>query len=376
MPRISPLLYAASERDADQLYFSKVFVPDAFLSFAIGEKKYALVNRLEYHRVCREGTFDSVLSLEAWLEKAKQHYGRSRAQLTDIIRLIADKWAISAFRISPYFPAGLALKLRDAGVQLHVAEDGLFPERAVKTAGEREAIREASTTAAAGIQSAEHLLRESHIQSGKLYYQGQLLTAERVRQAIGIACLNQGAIAGTPIVAGGNQACDPHCIGHGPLLANTLIVVDVFPRVVETGYYGDMTRTFLKGRASEGQRRQVATVWKVQQQAIKELRAAINGERVHHRAVQSFRQAGYKNTETSERSEGFIHGLGHGLGLTVHEAPSLSPRGGKLEAGTVVTVEPGLYYHDTGGCRIEDVVAITKDGVEPLSQYHYHWELK
>ena len=190
---------------------------------------------------------------------------------------------------------------------------------------------------------------------------GRPLTSERVRHAIEIACLEKGAQARQTIVAGGEQACDPHCQGTGPLRPNELIVIDVFPRVARTGYFGDMTRTFLKGRASPQQRRLVNTVRQAQQKALETIKAGVTGGRIHAIVENHFKAAGYRTNRSNGRPEGFIHGTGHGLGLEIHEPPRLNRTGPRLKAGSVITVEPGLYYRGLGGCRIEDVGAGDKN---------------
>jgi Xaa-Pro aminopeptidase len=156
-----------------------------------------------------------------------------------------------------------------------------------------------------------------------------------------------------------------------------LLVVDIFPRVSASGYFGDMTRTYLKGVATPEQRRLVKTVREAQQLAFSLIKPGARGRDVHKAVLDFFGNKGYKTglNEKNGYQEGFFHGLGHGVGLDVHEEPSLSTRGEKpLEPGMVVTVEPGLYYIGQGACRIEDVVVVTETGCAPLSRHPYRWE--
>jgi len=179
------------------------------------------------------------------------------------------------------------------------------------------------------------------------------------------------------IAAGGDQACDPHNRGSGPLRANELIVVDVFPRVAATGYYGDMTRTFLRGRASDAQRALVAAVRAAQLVARRAIRAGVIGRTIHQKVVDVFHQRGFETKHGKNGSVGFFHGTGHGLGLAVHELPRISGNvNTTLRHRSVVTVEPGLYYPGIGGCRIEDVVQVTSAQPKLLSRYHYDWEFR
>ena len=210
-----------------------------------------------------------------------------------------------------------------------------------------------------------------------LHLGGKVLTSERLKFAIEVACLEAGALSLNTIAAGGDQACDPHCRGTGPLRANELIIVDVFPRVQKTGYHGDMTRTFLRGRATEAQQALVAAVRIAQAKAILDVRAGVNGRDVHRGVVAEFEERGFHTTRGATGSVGFFHGTGHGLGLAVHESPILSGAVDSiLRRGAVVTVEPGLYYPGLGACRIEDVVQVCAGAPKLLSEYHYEWELR
>jgi Xaa-Pro aminopeptidase len=208
-------------------------------------------------------------------------------------------------------------------------------------------------------------------------YRHEPLTAERLRFEIEAAIMAEGGQAnGTTIVAGGDQACDPHERGSGPLHAHELIIVDIFPRVTKTGYFGDMTRTYLRGHANDAQRQLVQAVRDAQLLAMKAIRAGIEGRAVHAQVVESFTASGFETKHTKRGSVGFFHGTGHGLGLAVHEAPRLGALGTlPLKKGSVVTVEPGLYYPGLGGCRIEDVVQVTDRAPRLLSSHPYEWEI-
>lgn len=371
-----PLLYADSEHNSDQLYFGRFFAPDPFISFGHGRKKFAVLNALEIVRGKRESTFDEILSLEEWREKAKKLLGIDKAGIPEIIVTIARELGIGRFRVAPDFPLGLARKLEVLKLEIEVPEGGLFPEREIKSREEAEAIRLGNQCSAAGIGAAEQLLRKASIRAGKLYFKGKYLTSERLKEEIDTACLRAGSIAGHTIAAGGLQACDPHCTGSGVLRANELIIVDVFPRVTDTGFYGDMTRTFLKGKASDAQKRLVETVRESQKQAIAAVKSGASGDRIHRGILELFEKRGFETKTDSETPVGFFHGSGHGLGLAIHELPRISAGAGRLRVGQVVTIEPGLYYPDIGGARFEDVVWVQKDGSEMLSKYPYDWELR
>lgn len=372
----SLLIVADTQKSADQRYIGGFTVPDAFISFKVGRKWYALLNQLEFARGLKESRFDEVLPLEEWLEKARERFERSRVGGAEVIATVAKTFEIETFRVPGDFPSSLAFKLIELGVKLDVAEGSLFPQREVKTPEELKLIREGNRCSAAGIRAAEKAIRGSKIQKGKLYLDGKPLTSQRLRGLIEIACLEAGSISADTIAAGGDQACDPHCGGFGPLRANELIIVDVFPRVSKSGYHGDMTRTFLKGTPSDAQKAIVESVFLAQQGAIKRVKTGVNGKSIHEFVMNTFVENGFETKRDESGAKGFIHGTGHGLGLEVHESPRVSSVSCKLKRNTVVTIEPGLYYPGIGGCRIEDVVAVTDDGPEMLSSFHYRWRIK
>lgn len=372
------LLYAASDACADMLYLSGVFVPDPFLVIIAKKKSYAVVSQLEFGRVVRQSHFDEVMLLEDIRKKAAENLRMAVAEVGpgELMVYFAQRFAVKKIEVPADFPAVHYAKLYEAGYHLEIIEGPFFPKRARKSDAEARAIRRGNAASAAGIRAAEAVLRASRIEGKRILYEGRPLTSEWLRTLIDQACLTKGATAHNTIVAGGRQACDPHESGHGPLRPNELIIIDVFPRVQKTGYHGDMTRTFLKGRASSAQRSLVATVQRAQRAAIEAVEAGVKGAAVHAAAANIFEEAGYPTERRKSGFAGFIHSTGHGLGLEVHEAPRVSKGAGKLKAGNVITIEPGLYYPEIGGCRIEDVVRVTKTGQEKLSSMHYRWEIR
>jgi Xaa-Pro aminopeptidase len=172
------------------------------------------------------------------------------------------------------------------------------------------------------------------------------------------------------IVAGGVQACDPHGRGHGQLFARQPIVIDIFPRSIRTGYFGDITRTVVRGRASEAVRRQYDAVHRGQEVAFGLLRDGAKAAEVHRAVERHFVQAGFRTKRVGGRHTGFFHGTGHGIGLELHEPPRISAASlATLKTGHVVTVEPGLYYPETGGVRLEDVALVANGAPVNLTQF-------
>lgn len=377
-PSASALLfYSDTHASRDLLYFGRFECHDPFIAFRHRGKKIAVLNALEFGRGLKESGFDEILALEPLQAEAKKlRPALGRPAAADIIALLASKRHIPAFVVPDDFPAGLFERLRALSLDVSVAGGPVLPEREIKDAREASAIRAGNRVAAAGFSAAEALLRRSKISGGKLLLDGKPLTSERVRLAIEIACLEDGGLALDTIVAGGDQACDPHCRGTGPLRPGELIIIDIFPRHAATGYHGDMTRTYLKGRATPEQHALVEAVAAAQKAARRVLRGGAISSSVHAECVKVFTARGYETKATPKGAVGFFHGTGHGLGLAVHEAPRVSaPVNEPLKTGAVVTVEPGLYYPGLGGCRIEDVAWLTDTGHKLLSSHPYVWEL-
>jgi Xaa-Pro aminopeptidase len=207
-----------------------------------------------------------------------------------------------------------------------------------------------------------------------LTWGGSVLTSERLRAEIESAILHRGGAPANTIVAGGDQACDPHNRGNGPLHAGELIIIDIFPRDTASGYYGDLTRTFVKGHATEAQRALWETVQAGQRLAIAGTKAGADGKKLHESIKAFFTERGYPTEMRDGRHVGFFHGTGHGLGLEIHDEPRFQLTR-SFEPGMVLTIEPGLYYPGLGGVRIEDVVAVTRTGCDLLSDFEQRLEV-
>lgn len=377
MPPTAPnlLLYADSETCADQLYFTGFHAGDPFIAFGLGRKRCGVFSALEISRARKESSLDVILSLPEWQERARRRSPDGKAGPAEVIKALARHFKLHSFSVPDDFPAGLLLRLREIGVNVDVAEGPFIPKRLIKTPAEVAAIREGNRLASVGFRTAERMFKAATVRNGVLMLDRKPLTSERVKFAIEVAILEQGGVSLNTIVAGGDQACDPHCRGFGPLRANELIILDIFPRVTASGYHGDMTRTYLKGCASDAQRALVTTVRAAHRLGMGSIKAGAHGIKVHKRIVKFFEDAGYVTANDEKGTRGFFHGTGHGLGLAVHEPPGMGVRGTPLRAGHVVTVEPGLYYPGLGGCRVEDVVLVTKRGCELVSRHPYVWEI-
>ena len=205
---------------------------------------------------------------------------------------------------------------------------------------------------------------------GVLHEGGDPLTSEAVKRTVERTLLERDCVLDDTIVACGADAADPHDRGSGPLEAGEPVIVDIFPTDKETGYFADMTRTFCVGEPSETVAEWYDLTLEAQAAALEAIAAGVSGSEVHDTVCDVYEDAGLPTLRADDSAEtGFIHTTGHGVGLDIHESPRISEEDVELEAGHVVTVEPGLYDPEIGGVRIEDLVVVTEDGHENLTDY-------
>ena len=362
------LIYAASPRSADMLYATGFHAPDAFLFLSHRGKKTIVLNDLEIDRGRREAEVDEVVSAS----ELGRAFGSTSMALIAAGLLLRRK--IKRVEVPSDFPLGFARHLEKAGIKVVPVEGHFWPERETKSKIELEGIRKALRITAIGLLRAVDVLRAAKIgRNHVLRWNGKTLTSEMVRAECDSAVLRAGGIPDGTIVAGGRQACDPHERGHGPLRAHELIILDVFPRDARSGYFGDLTRAVVKGRASEAQRDLWNTVCAAQKLAIGLIKPRVKGAAVHKAVQDFFVSRGYRTEQKRGRWTGFFHGTGHGLGLDLHEEPRISAT--VFRPGQIFTVEPGLYYPGIGGARHEDVVAVTSGGCHRLSRLSVPLEL-
>lgn len=384
-PRREPvrLLIAAPEQSADILYAGRFWMPDAYLLLIENGRSTALLSDLEIDRARQQaGGIDEFVSLSGFVKEHKAYFKTDGEKVMPPFPKIAAHFLkqrrVRRAVVPADFPLGLAETLRAAGVALKPVVKGHFwPERERKTPEELKMLRHALAITCAGLARAVEVLAAATVGAEKLLrWGGEVLTSERLRTEIDSAVLRAGGRPGGTIVAGGEQACDPHERGHGPLRAGELIILDVFPRDTRTGYFGDLTRTVVKGRATDAQRQLWDTVLAGQEMAMEGLREGNDGIKLHQAVKKYFTDRGYPTEQRAGRNVGFFHGTGHGLGLELHEAPRYNHTR-RFLPGQVFTVEPGLYYPGLGGVRIEDVAAVSENGqpAEVLSDFPKRLEL-
>ena len=370
MSKDNLLIVADSERDANMLYAVRLFVPDPFIYLHLDGKCYVVLSDLEIDRVRKCARHCAVLSLTDYQERLKKS-GVKRPGFAHVIRAILKEHRTRKISVPHSFPHGLARQLRDLKVKVKVCKGDCFPAREVKSPEEVKKISAALIMAEVGLSEGIQALKRAKVsRNNRLLLNNVPLTSERLRAIIDTAIIQAGGFANHTIVSCGDQACDPHEHGYGPIKANAPIILDVFPRSQKTGYFGDITRTVVKGRASEAVRKMYHTVAQGQEIAFKNLRDGVSGRDIHKRVTEFFNSQGYKTGRENGRMEGFFHGTGHGVGLDIHESPRLSKNSfDRLRAGQVITIEPGLYYREVGGVRLEDMAFLTKNTARNLTKF-------
>jgi len=362
----SPLLLIGGGADALPVRYATSFqAPDPFLCLLKGSERHLLVSILELGRAQR-------------LEGEVQCHTPDSLELPLSVRRNLGKQAVALIRhlglkrvyVTPQCPVGVVREMEAGGLKVLLSPEPVFPSRMIKREDEIALMRESQRSAVAAMKRAVDVIHRAGVdEKGRLLNgSGKILTSEEVRLEIENVLLERQCAADDIIVAGGDQGVDPHERGFGPLRAGETIVLDIFPYSKKTGYWGDMTRTVIKGRPTRRQLHLYQTVLTAQRDAIRKLKPGVTGKEIHEGVIKCFENAGYETGMRNGVPQGFIHSTGHGVGLEIHEGPSIGPSGGPLKEGHVVTIEPGLYYLGIGGVRIEDTLVVTASGSSLLGR--------
>jgi Xaa-Pro aminopeptidase len=372
------LVIGAPEDDAYAYHLSGFLAPDDVICLRVDGKTYLAVSSLEYGRAQKAAPTDELLSYEEMeIAKLSRELKSGAKGYARAIRNLLEKLgaADAPLSVPPTLAVAYADALRDTGLDLN--PDGKLFEglRRAKTSEEVAHVEKAQLAVEKACEHAVGILREAEVDgNGALLWRGEALTSEILRSEINVELLRRNCLGDGTIAAGGSQAADPHERGSGPLRAGEAIILDIFPKDLSSRYYADMTRTFAKGDPSEDLRRMYDAVLESQEAALAMIGPGVDGKDVHEKVSQVLHDAGYE-TQVHDRKEGkpltvgFFHGTGHGVGLEIHEAPRLSLSSEKLIPSDIVSVEPGLYYPEIGGVRIEDLVVVTEDGCRNLTRF-------
>lgn len=372
---VATLFIAASETDSNLYYATKFIAPDPFIYMEIKGERLLIMSDLEMDRAKTQAKVDRVLSYSELEQKAKTQ-GVKEPTAVDIVNVVLKEAKIRRLLVPANFPFIHATRLQELGYSLKPKRDPFYEQRVVKTAEEVRYIEASQRATEEAVAAAHDALRRATIKDGWLWLDGECVTSERIKQLINVKLMERECVAQHTIVAGGEQACDPHHEGMGPLPAGRSIIFDVFPRSAATRYFADMSRTVVRGPVHPELKRLYQTVKDAQEEAIDKIKDGADGMKIHHGICARFEKAGYKTGLVNGRMQGYFHGTGHGVGLDIHEAPRISRTGSLLQEGHVVTVEPGLYYPGLGAVRIEDMVLVTKDGCRNLTRFPKVFELE
>jgi Xaa-Pro aminopeptidase len=368
------LMIAASETDANLYYATRFIAPDPFVYLELKGERLMLMSDLEMDRARSQASVDRVISYSE-VERAVRAQGVSDPGTIDIVHSVLQPAGIKRLLVPANFSYAYALRLQQLGYQLELKTGPLFPARAVKTVEEVHFVEAAQRATERAVAAAHAALRTAEIRNGFIWLNGEPVTSEWIKKLINVQLMESECVAQHTIVAGGDQACDPHNEGSGPLPADRSIIFDVFPRSAQTRYFADMSRTVVKGRPAAELKKLYQIVNDAQEEAITKIHDGADGAKIHQGICDRFEAAGYRTGVVNGRMQGYFHGTGHGVGLDIHEAPRISKTGSFLQEGHIVTVEPGLYYPGLGAIRIEDMVLVTKDGCRNLTNFPKVFEL-
>ena len=349
-----------SSDNADMRYLTRFLTTDPVVYIRKrGELGVIIVSQMEYERANKEAMVPAISRADAgYLRILDEEKDRWRA----LARMIAE-YVDGPVLIPPTFPYVLGTAISEY-TPVHLDPGTVGKIRAVKSREEISRIRRVQRATEAAMEHAVDLIRRSKPRGGLLYLGRTPLTSERVRSGMHELLRGRGCLARETIVSCGEDTATPHNRGSGPLRELEPIVIDIFPRDEESGYFTDMTRTVSRGEPADEIREMYTAVRDAQDRAAASIRAGVEGSAVHQAVVDLFDERGY-----TSGMKGFTHNLGHGVGLEVHELPSLGPGGETLEAGNVITDEPGLYYPGIGGVRIENIGVVTRNGFRCLTRF-------
>ncbi len=350
----------ASSRDPDMRYLTHFTTSDPFVFFKKpGKRGVIIVSQMESGRASREATA-AVMT-------------RIQAGLPDILKTETDPYRATAKMIAgqvgkkilvpPDFPIALANSLSEYCTIL-VDKGTVRSMRAKKNKNEIMAVKNVQKATEKAMGLAISLIKKSSVKKGILHIDKKPLTAEYIKFSMHSLLLQHGCAAVDTIVSCGKETAIPHMTGTGPLESDQPIVIDLFPVDEKTGYYADMTRTVAKGDPAPEITEMYTTLYEAKRLGISQVKAGVSGADIHQTVVDFFKDHGYESN-----SRGFMHNLGHGVGLQVHELPTVGPTGKELVSGNVVTIEPGLYYPGIGGVRLEDIGVVTKTKFENFTVF-------
>jgi Xaa-Pro aminopeptidase len=376
------LMHADSIRDPDLFAATGVSIVDPFVYLETDGRRVILTSTLEADAARRNSRATDVLTgADLGTPDLVREGMEYRAAELEGIRRLLERHAVADVCVPPGFPLATADFLRDNGVRITVDRDLYERRRRHKDDPALDGIRVAQRATERAFDRIRELLGSATSGASGLELEGEPLTCERLREAAEEALRRHGCGGEPPLVSSGPQNANVHEPGRGPVRPGESLIVDIFPTDAESRMCADMTRTFCYGPAPEWLRHMHATTLEALRRSTEAMTPGVAGRAVHDIACDVFEAAGYRTQRQAEPGEAltedFFHGLGHGVGLEVHEAPGMGlGTQDTLEPGDVITVEPGVYRKQTGGVRLEDLVLVTDSGHQVLTDYDYQLEIR
>lgn len=354
-------------------YVSGFDASDTFGFLRHDVKSTLLVAPLEKNRAKEESKADEIRSTTEFVTDDVRDDIEAEA---NVVQQFLKEYDIEHLAVPHDFDLFFAEKLEKSGIKVESISDIIMDARVQKSNSELEALQTAQMATEDAMSYAEGILRDSQADGGVLHYKREVLTSERLRSKVQQFLMDRQCSLDEAIIACGQAAADPHEVGSGPLRINEPILFDIYPQH-ESGYWGDMSRTFVKGTPSSEFVEMYETTQTAFECALEILSdgAGVTGAAVHNAVCEIFEQAGYQTIREGDIEEGFLHSTGHAIGLDLHEPPRLVDGTGELNNGTVLTVEPGLYDKEHGGVRIEDMIVVEEEGYRNLNDYSHDWKL-
>jgi Xaa-Pro aminopeptidase len=370
------LIHGDTIRSPELRHEVPVAIPDAFLYAEKGDRRVVVLHSLEIPRVREDAPQLEIVPLESLGTDELFAEGKKGWEIElEVAVRACRELGIEQVAVPPSFPVGHADHLRTNGIEIVVARDLFDNRRRSKNETEIAGIRRAQRACEAALDAARELLRNAQSNGAGLEVDGSPLTCERIKRVIEDVFADHEVEGSDMIVAHGAQTAVGHNSGSGQIVPNEPIVFDLFPKDKVTGCYSDMTRTYVVGEPSDEVKEWFTLVKRALETSTAGVKPGVNGRALFELVCDQFQEAGYKTQLNKEPGEvledGFFHSLGHGVGLEVHELPSMGRSGQDLVPGDVITIEPGLYRAGYGGLRLEDIILVTKDGYEVLTDYPY-----
>jgi Xaa-Pro aminopeptidase len=375
------LIVGDTERMMELRHEVPVQITDSFFYAEVGGERLIGIWNFEIDRIRDAGVEAEFRELERYKPEELTRQGLDPYAFADelSVRVVRD-FGVTAAVVPRRFPLGVADRLRAEGVELTIDQRFFDDRRRVKNAQELAGVRRAQRAAEAGMAVARELLGRAERSNGGLSVDGETLTCELLKEHVERAFARNGCSVEEFIVSHGAQTAVGHDAGSGAIAADDVVLLDLFPRDRATGCFADMTRTFVVGRPPEEIPRLHADCKEALERAVDAIRPGVDGKDVHRLVCEFFDSKGYPTQLTKADGEvlrdGFYHATGHGVGLAVHEQPSIGRIGAPFVAGDVLAIEPGLYRHGLGGVRLEDLVLVTEGGCEVLTDFPYGLEVE